>query len=137
MSGDDNHRAKLARLADAFMQDVIATSDADIIAEVDRASIERARILLIEAKTNFARRTLADAKAQLDAWRVARLHGRPSVDETAVRDRFEKFRRADSGFDQKMTIAARHGKAPTDSDKEGLIEDWADLQALDDEDKLE
>jgi hypothetical protein len=36
-----------------------------------------------------------------------------------------------------MMIAARHGKAPTDNDKEGLVEDWADLQALDDEDKLE
>jgi hypothetical protein len=137
MSGNDNHRAKLARLADAFVQDIIATSDADIIAEVDPASIERARILLIEAKTTFSRRTLADAKARLEAWRVAQLRRRPSVDKTAVRDRFEKFRQADSGFDQKMTIAARHGKAPTDNDKEGLIEDWADLQALDDEDKLE
>lgn len=54
MSGNDNQRAKLARLADALMEDILATSDADIVAEVDFASIERARALLIEARRRCA-----------------------------------------------------------------------------------
>jgi hypothetical protein len=47
------------------------------------------------------------------------------------------MRRADSGFNQRITLAARNGKAPTDNDKDGLIEDWADLQKLDEQDSLE
>jgi hypothetical protein len=38
---------------------------------------------------------------------------------------------------QHMTIAARKGKAPTDRDKEGLDEDWADLQQLEGQGKSE
>jgi hypothetical protein len=36
-----------------------------------------------------------------------------------------------------MLLAARNGQAPTDSDKEGLAEDLADLQRWEDEDPLE
>jgi hypothetical protein len=137
MSQDDSNRAKLARLADALVKDIMATSDADIIAEVDRASIERARTILIEVKANLSRRQLADAKAQLEAWRTAQSRDRHSLDRATARDRFEKIRRADPAFNQKMSMAARNGREPTDSDKEGLIEDWADLQRLDEQDTLE
>ncbi len=137
MSQDDTNRAKLARLADALIEDIMATPDADIIAEVDSASIERARTILIEIKANLSRRRLADAKAQLEAWRTAQSRSRHAFDRAAARDHFEKIRRADPAFNQKMTMAARNGKEPTDSDKEGLIEDWADLQRLDEQDTLE
>lgn len=137
MSQDDTHRAKLARLADALMEDIIATPDADILAEVDRASIERARTILVEVKANLSRKLLGEARAQLEAWRSAQSRDRRLLDRTTARDRFEKILRADPALHQKMTIAARNGRAPTDNDKEGLSEDWADLQRLDDEDKLE
>ena len=41
MSQDDNHRAKLVRLADALIQDIIASSDGDILAEIDVVNIRR------------------------------------------------------------------------------------------------
>jgi hypothetical protein len=134
MSGEDDNRAKLALLADAIIEDVIATSDVDILAEIDSASIEQARIILIEVKTHHSRRLLTTAKAQLNAYRAALPLGAPPADRATVLDRFEKLRRADSGFNQKITLAARNGKAPTDNDKDGLIEDWADLQKLDEQD---
>jgi hypothetical protein len=137
MSPDDTNRAKLARLADAIIEDIMATPDADIVAEVGHASIERARTIILEVKRNLSRRALAEAKAQLEAWRSARSRAGNTLDRTAARDRFEKIRRADSAFNQKMTIAARKGRDPTDNDKEGLAEDWDDLQHLDEQDTLE
>jgi hypothetical protein len=53
MSQDENHRAKLTRLADALMEDIIASSDADIIADVDASDIERARTILEDARAGF------------------------------------------------------------------------------------
>jgi hypothetical protein len=132
MSPTDNERRKLSRLADAIIEDIVSTSDTDILAEVDIASIEQARVILVEAKANVSSRLLVDAKAQLDAWRSAQSRRRTSGGPGAAQDTFEKFRREDPAFNQHMTIAARKGKAPTDKDKEGLDEDWADLQQLED-----
>jgi hypothetical protein len=137
MSQDDINRAKLARLADALTDDIMATPDADIIAEVGQSGIERARAILTQVKASTSRRLLAQARGQFEAWRVAQSLGRHSLDRAAARDRFEKIRSADPAFNQKMTMAARNGREPTDRDKEGLIEDWADLQQLDEQDTLE
>jgi hypothetical protein len=136
MSGDGTHRTKLARLADALIEDIIASPDADMIAEIDHASVERARKLLIEVKASLSRRLLTDAKAQLESWRSAQSPNRHSLGRPVALERFENIRRADAAFNQKMTVAARNGKAPTDADKEGLAEDLADLQRLDEQDTL-
>jgi hypothetical protein len=137
MSQDENHRAKLMRLADALMQDIIASSDADILAEIDVADIEQARIILIEVKTHISKQSLNTAKTQLGAWRSARSRTASPLVLTDARECFDKIRRADPDFNQKMLIAARNGRAPTDNDKEGVVEDLADLQRLEDEDTLE
>ena len=137
MSQDENHRAKLMRLADALMQDIIASSDADILAEIDVADIERARAILIEVKTCVAKQSLDAAKTQLDAWRSAQSRAASPLVLTDARERFDKIRRADPDFNRKILLAARNGSAPTDSDKEGLVEDLADLQRLEDEGTLE
>lgn len=137
MSPNDNHRAKLSRLADAIVEDTVAVSDADILAEIDIASIQQARAIFVEVKTNISKRALTVAKVQLEAWRSAQSLRRRSPDGITARDTFEKIRRADPAFNQQMTIAARKGKAPTDKDKEGLDEDWADLQRLDEQDNIE
>jgi hypothetical protein len=137
MSKSGTDRAKLALLADALIEDLMATPDADIIAEVGQADIDRARAMIVEVKRNQSRQLLTEARRQLDTWRAAQLHSKPALDRKATRDRFENFRSADPAFNQKMTMAARNGTEPTDSDKEGLIEDWADLQRLDEQDEPE
>jgi hypothetical protein len=133
----DEDRAKLTRLADALMQDIIASSDADILANVDASDIERARTILDGARAQVSKQLLDTAKAELDAWRSKRLRAPPVSERTDARERFEKIRRSDAGFHQKMLLAARNGRAPTDNDKDGLVEDLADLQRLEDEDPLE
>jgi hypothetical protein len=137
MSQDENHRAKLLRLADALMQDIIASSDADILAEIDVADIKQARAIFIEAKAHVSKRSLITAKIGIDEWRSARSHSsRPPLALNDARQCFDKIRRADPNFNQKVLLAARNGSAPTDTDKEGLVEDLADLQRLEDEDSL-
>ena len=53
MSQDHDAQAKLAKLADALMQDIIATPDAEIVAEVGKEGIERARALFAEANRKY------------------------------------------------------------------------------------
>lgn len=137
MSQDNTSRAKLARLADALLEDILAMPNSDILAHVDKASIQQARAVLIEVKTNMSQRVLAEAKDQLDEWRAAQQRHARAFDRAAALDRFEKIRRADPAFSQKVTLAARNSKALTDDDKEALMEDWADLQRLDEQDALE
>jgi hypothetical protein len=84
MSPDDTNRAKLARLADAIIEDIMATPDADIVAEVGHASIERARTIILEVKRNLSRRALAEAKAQLEAWRSARSRAGNTLDRHRI-----------------------------------------------------
>jgi DNA-directed RNA polymerase specialized sigma24 family protein len=113
------------------------TPDADIIAEIGQSGIERARTILMEVKASTSRHALARARAQLETWRAAQSYGRHSLDRTAARDLFGKLRNADPAFNQKLMMAARNSSAPTDRDKDGLIEDWADLQRLDKQDTPE
>lgn len=137
MSATDKERQKIGRLADAILDDVVSTSDAEILAEVDAADIKEGRLILIEAKANASHRLLADAKAEFTAWRSAQSRRQRPRSPSGAEHTFQKFRREDPAFNQHMTIAARKGKAPTDRDKEGLDEDWADLQKLEGQDESE
>lgn len=130
MSSTENERQKLARLADAILEDVLSASDSDILAEVDAAYIKEGRLILLEAKANAAHKILADAKSQLNAWHSDRSRRQRNRNSTDAENTFQKFRREDPEFNQHMTMAARNGKSPTNKDKVGLDEDWADLQDI-------
>lgn len=133
MSQDREAREKLARLADAVMQDILETPDVDILAEVNRKDIERARTILFEVKMSAAKKLLTEAKVQHEAWSAARAQTVFSLDRSAARGQFERIRRGDPELHKKMTMAARNGKAPSEADIEGIDEDLADLQRLDEE----
>jgi len=137
MSEDNINRAKLTRLAEAIIDDIIKTPDVDIIAEVGQSGVEQARTILFQVKAAASRRLLAQAKHELEAWRAAQTSRTHSLDHAAARDRFEKVRSVDPAFNRKMMMAARNEKESTDRDKDGLIEDLADLQRLDEQDTLE
>jgi hypothetical protein len=128
MSGDDNARTKLIRLADALMEDIIATPDVEIITEAGQAAIERARIIFGKAK-------MAKTRLDLELRKDSRSKIVVPFDRTAARERFDKIRAGDTEFERKMTLAARNGEAPTDADIDGLSDDLADLQRLDGEDE--
>lgn len=128
-------RAKLAKLADAFMQDILATPDADIVVEVGKDGIEWARAQLLKAKQELSSRLLIKAKKELEDWKLSESKQPVFFNRSAARSQFDKIRAGDMEFDRKMTMAARNGQAPTDTDVDGLADDWADLQRLDGEDE--
>jgi hypothetical protein len=128
MSGDDNARTKLIRLADALMEDIIATPDVEIIAEAGQAAIERARVIFGKAK-------MAKTRLDLELRKDSQSKGVVPFDRAAARERFDKIRAGDTEFERKMTLAARNGEVPTDADIDGLSDDLADLQRLDGEDE--
>jgi hypothetical protein len=113
----------------------MATPDAEIVAEIGNDGIQRARSIFDKAKQELSKQLLMNAKSKLEAWHAALSGNVVPLDRTAARVLFDKLRAGDTDFNRKMTLAARHGQAPTDSDVDGLINDWADLQRLDGEDE--
>jgi hypothetical protein len=132
----DEHQTKLARLAQAFEREIIATPDEEIVAEIGLDEIRRARSLLAAVKSSVARNLLANARAEYETWRSEQ-GTKPSSDRAATHQEFESLKRKDAGFDKKVMLAARNGRAPTERDEEGLIDDFEDLKRLEDEGKSE
>lgn len=123
MSGNDQARIKLERLADALMEDILATPDAEIILETGQEAIDRARVIFGKAK-------METAKAGLESWKEERSKDVVPFDRATARKQFERIRKGDTEFDRKLTMAARNGDAPTDGDIDGLSDDLIDLQQL-------
>lgn len=137
MSRDHDARAKLAKLANSLIQDIMEMSDSEIVAEVGKDGIERARALFGAAKQKTSRQRLLRAQGELEKWRATESERFKSFDLAEARARFSKIRSGDTEFDRKMTIAARNGETPTNVDVDGLVEDWVDLHRLDGQDEPE
>lgn len=132
----NEHRIKLALLAEAFEREVIATSDEEIITEVGLDEIRRARSLLAAVNADVSRKLLTTARAEYEAWRSSHT-SELSLDRSATHQEFQDLKNNDAAFDRKMMLAARNGSAPTQRDEEGLVDDLADLKRLEDEGKSE
>ena len=124
------NQEKLWRLADALIEDVLSTSDEDILRELDEVSdaealkaeiaadIEAAKARLGKAKLAAARRAVsAERRTTRPRHRFSRHQARTRL-STAM---------AGSAAASRLTLAARHGEAVPDEDLDGLIEDASDL----------
>lgn len=137
MSQDRDDSTKLSRLAEAFAESLLAMSDDEVLAEVDEGRLAHVQKIITDVTSDFSRRTLMKAKADREAWTASRPSSAASLPRSVARSQFEQLRRSDRELDQRMTLAARKGKAPTDRDIEGLMSDWEDLKRLDGRDKSE
>src|ERR1039457_1408130 len=120
MSDNDKARTKLERLAEALMEDILATPDAEIILETGQEAIDQARAMFGKAK-------MEKAKADLNSWKEVYSKDAVPFDRAPARKRFETIRKGDTQFDRKLTMAARNGDAPTEGDIDGLSDDLIDL----------
>jgi hypothetical protein len=124
------NQEKLWRLADALIDDVLSTSDEDILRELDEddcaealkaeitADIEAAKARLGKAKLAAARRAVSSER------RTTRPQHRFTPQQARTR---LSTAMAGSAAASRVTLAARHGGAVPDEDLEGLIEDASDL----------
>ncbi len=137
MSRDHDDHAKLSRLAEAFAESILAMSDDDVLAEVGDERIARVQKIVTDVASNVSKQTLLKAKAEREAWTALQPSSVVSLRGSAARSQFDQLRRGDRELDQRVTLAARKGKAPTDQDIEGLMSNWEDLKRLDGRDKSE
>lgn len=132
-------RAALDRLADALVEDIINTSDEDILAETAETYGDPDEIAA-QLRAMFEKTLHEEGKAKLAAARKAASAaqmGRPAVipiENAEARRRYERIVSGDSALSAKLTMAARKGEGESERDIDGAIEDLAELGAFDEQD---
>jgi hypothetical protein len=139
MTGKQENRDALIRLANALVEDVLSASEGEILVEaredkVDVESVARAGRSQFESiAATIARRRLTEAKAAVAAQRspatVARL------DLVAARRQLERLLAQDPETAQKLTLAARKGQSLSDDDVLDMLADLKELGFQVDEDE--
>ncbi|MCE4224935.1 hypothetical protein HCU64_14325 [Methylobacterium sp. C25] len=135
MSADKPKPHPLALIDDAFLDNILETSEQDLRAELSEEGLSpdeilgglRSMISLAEKECVQAR--LAKAKADLASFREADRPALPVEDLQKRRERLAAMRmRAPAATG--MMMAARKGEGLSDRDNEGLLDDLADLDRL-------
>jgi hypothetical protein len=130
-------REQLDRIEDALIESILGASEAELREEmVERGEDPDKCLLRMEqivagAKVASGKRRMERAKSELQEWRTGQAKTL-KFDREAIRARFEKMRSRDPELASKMLLAARKGEGLSESDVEGLIEDLAKLEWLDD-----
>jgi len=129
---DDKQREALKRLADALVDDILNTSDGDILAEFrethgdpDRHAVEM-RDLFEKTVIAANKRRLAAAKAGVAASRRSRPTIAMPVDITEARRRLRAILQAPNA-PRRFTLAARKESELSDADVLGMLDDLREL----------
>ena len=131
-------REQLDRIEDALIESILGASEAELREEMAERGEDPDKCLLrmehiiAGAKVASGKRGMERAKSELQEWRTGKAKTL-KFDREAARSRFEKMRSRDPELASKMLLAARKGEGLSESDVEGLIEDLAKLERLDDE----
>jgi hypothetical protein len=84
------------------------------------------------AKSLCAKQRLAKAKTELASFR-SKNKELTSTEREAARGRLERARSGDKEFASKLMMAARKGEGLSDSDLDSLVDDFAELDRLENE----
>lgn len=125
-----DHREELDRLASAMVDDLLATPDVELLAELGEANGEAilaaGRDILAGARRKAGKATLAQARKQ-----IARDAAKPSSNRRRLAPEVARRRLsgivANASSQSRVTLAARAGKGVPDEDLDGLVEDADDL----------
>lgn len=137
MTGENTkERAALARLADALVEDILTTSDEDILAEFKETQGDPAqnavamRALFEKTVIAMNKQRLADAKAAVAAAR--RWTAPASVKTVDIVEARRRLRRVldTAPNNQPVTIAARKESELSDADVLGMYEDLNELGVI-------
>jgi hypothetical protein len=132
-------REQLDRIEDALVEAILSASEAELREDVKARGgdpdkcLARIEDIILNAKEVCARRRFERAKSELKDWRQEQ--GKVvKLDRAAALARFESIRSRDPTLASKMMMAARNGEGLSEKDMEGLLEDIAKLEFLEDED---
>jgi hypothetical protein len=135
-------RDQLERIEEALIESILGASEAELRDQMAERGEDPDKCLLrmeqiiAGAKAASGKRRMQRAKSELQDWRAGTAQ-RFKFDRKAARAFFEKIRTRDPELASKMLLAARKGEGLSEGDMEGLIDDLAKLEQLDEEDSSE
>ena len=127
------------RLADELVADIMAMSDAELLAEVEAEGLnaeveaDRIRAIISTATARSGRSRLQAARAEIDR---ATLAGRGQVHQLPLRDRaavLARFANDDTKLQSRLTMAARNGDGITENEMDDILADLRELGAIDED----
>lgn len=130
----DSKNAALERLTEALVEDILATSEAEILSEamddgVDPvAETARLKALYKSLSAELGKTRLAAAKAAAQADRSSSPSRKLTrLDPVAARARLQSILEHDPDTKAKLTIAARKGEGLSDADVQSMLEELEEL----------
>ena len=130
---------ELEHIEDALAETLLNAAGQELRDEMTAAGIDpdgciaETEAAIASARAETSRRRLQDARAALAAWR-AKNSRMGDVEREGAWARLERLRSGDRALDEKLMMAARKGEGLSERDLEGLIEDLAELERLEQED---
>lgn len=135
-----SHREMLDYLADVLVEDILDTSDAELLSEAAEesgshvAEASRVREILKTAQTLAAKKRLNAARAAVDQQEQVPQRGKViSLNPSQARRTLATVLQKHPESTQEFTLAARKGKDLSDSDVLSMLEDLQELGLYDPE----
>jgi hypothetical protein len=133
-----SHREMLDHLTDALVEDILHTSDKEILSEATEdsgspaAEATRVREILKTAQTMAAKKRLSVARTAVDQQKKEPQRGKViSLTPLQARRTLETVLQKHPESTQEFTLAARKGKDLSDSDILSMLEDLRELGLYD------
>lgn len=121
-----SRKTRLEQIDEFIINEILATSDDEIVQEVGKADIAAGREALQAAEAKLGQRRFEAARTQLEASKAtARVVRIDSVSAKAAKARLLA---SDPALRGKLTLAARHAASGEGDDDEGLADDLAELE---------
>jgi hypothetical protein len=126
---------ELRRISDALDESILNASPEQLREELAAEGLEEAKVvaemnaILAEAKKSCGKLRLEQAKEVVPTHRSQGSKISP-IDRERVRKKLNAMRSGEGEDVAGMMIAARKGKKLSDSDEEGVLDDLAQLEAL-------
>jgi hypothetical protein len=127
---------ELRRITDALDESILNASPGQLREELASEGLDEAKVvaemdaILAEAKKSCGKLRLEQAKEAVAIHRL-QVSNVSSIDRERVRKKLETMRSGAGENVGGMMMAARKGKKLSDSDEEGVLDDLAQLEALD------
>jgi len=126
----NDHREELDRLASALVDDLLATPDEELLAELGAADVEAivaaGRDILGGARRKTGKAVLVQARKQIAREAATSRGSRRRLAPDVARRRLSGIV-ANASAESRVTLAARAGKGVPEEDLDGLVEDADDL----------
>jgi len=138
MNSKTTGHEQLQRIADAFDEEILNASPAQLREELAAEGLDEGKVIaemdaaLAEAKKSYGKLRLEQAKAAVAARAIAPSNVSP-IDKERIRGKLASMRSGAGDNVAGMIMAARKGKGLSDNDEEGTLNDLAQLEELEKE----